>query len=86
LIFDFFSVILLKYYLFCEIYILLMHSKHEILRLLRYRMCLIRLKNIGFEYVYSYYLGEEIGVSAEQIRKDLSKFGIKGKKKIRLSY
>jgi len=43
-----------------------MHSKHEILRLLRYRMCLIRLKNIGFEYVYSYYLGEEIGVSAEQ--------------------
>jgi len=58
-----------------------MHSKHEILRLLRYRMCLIRLKNIGFEYVYSYYLGEEIGVSAEQIRKDLSKFGIKGKKK-----
>ncbi|MEN8121165.1 MAG: redox-sensing transcriptional repressor Rex [Bacteroidota bacterium] len=58
-----------------------MHSKHEILRLFRYRICLIGLKNIGFEYVYSYYLGEEVGVSAEQIRKDLSKFGIKGKKK-----
>jgi len=58
-----------------------MRSKYEILRLLRYRMCLNRLKNIGFENVYSYYLGDEVGVSAEQIRKDLSKFGIRGKKK-----
>lgn len=58
-----------------------MPSKHEILRLLRYRMCLIRLKNIGFTSVFSYYLSDEVGVAAEQIRKDLSKFGIRGKKK-----
>jgi redox-sensing transcriptional repressor len=45
-------------------------------------MCLNRLKDIGFEYVLSYYLGEEVGVSAEQIRKDLSRFGIQGKKKL----
>lgn len=58
-----------------------MHSKYEILRLLRYRMCLNRLKNIGFEYVYSYYLAEEVDVSPEQIRKDLASFNIRGKKK-----
>lgn len=58
-----------------------MHSKFEILRLLRYRMCLNRLKNIGFEYVFSYYLAEEVDVSPEQIRRDLASFGIRGKKK-----
>ncbi|MDF1547079.1 MAG: redox-sensing transcriptional repressor Rex [Bacteroidales bacterium] len=58
-----------------------MHSKFEILRLLSYRMCLNRLKNIGFEYVFSYYLGEEVDVSPEQIRRDLASFGIRGKKK-----
>ena len=28
--------------------------------------------------IYSYYLAEEIGISAEQIRKDLSNFKING--------
>jgi redox-sensing transcriptional repressor len=36
---------------------------------------------MGFTKVYSYNLGKEAGVSAEQIRKDFSQFGIKGNKK-----
>ena len=36
---------------------------------------------MGFKKVYSYNLGHEAGVSAEQIRKDFSQFGIKGNKK-----
>lgn len=44
-------------------------------------MCLNRLKNLGFENVFSYFLAKEIGVSSEQIRKDLSNFNIRGRKK-----
>ncbi len=58
-----------------------MPKKREIERLLKYRMCLIRLQDLGFENVFSYYLAEEIGISSEQIRKDLSNFKIKGKKR-----
>ncbi len=58
-----------------------MPSKKEIERLLKYRMCLHRLKNLGFENVFSYFLAEEIGVSSEQIRKDLSNFNIRGRKR-----
>ncbi|NJO92014.1 MAG: hypothetical protein HC831_25850 [Chloroflexia bacterium] len=58
-----------------------MPNKKEIERLLRYRMCLNRLKNLGFENVFSYFLAEELGVSSEQIRKDLSSFNIRGRKK-----
>jgi redox-sensing transcriptional repressor len=58
-----------------------MPNKKEIERLLRYRMCLNRLKGLGFENVFSYFLAEEIGVSPEQIRKDLSNFNIRGRKK-----
>jgi redox-sensing transcriptional repressor len=36
---------------------------------------------MGFKKVYSYNLGHEAGVSAEQIRKDFSHFKIKGNKK-----
>ena len=48
-----------------------MPRKREIERLLKYRMCLTRLKDLGFENVFSYYLADEIGISSEQIRKDL---------------
>ncbi len=47
-------------------------------RLLRYRMGLLRLQNMGMKTVYSYSIGEETGVTAELVRKDFSKFGIKG--------
>lgn len=58
-----------------------MPKKNEIARLLKYRMCLMRLKELGFKEIFSYYLAKEIGISAEQIRKDLSIFKIKGRKK-----
>jgi len=54
---------------------------NKINRLLQYRSVLIKLKDLGFETVFSYTLGEEAGVTAEQVRKDFSKFNIKGNKK-----
>ena len=53
----------------------------NITRLLRYRSSLKKMQELGFETVYSYNLGRETGVSPEQVRKDFSQFGIKGKKK-----
>ena len=53
----------------------------NIRRLLRYRMCIEKFKNLGLETTYSYMIGKESGVSAEQVRKDFSKFKIQGKKK-----
>ncbi len=50
-------------------------------RFLQYRLCLNKFKDLGFERIFSYYLGKEAGVSAEQVRKDFSFCGIKGNKK-----
>lgn len=50
-------------------------------RLLEYRQCLKQLELLGFKKVYSYTLGERVGVTAEQVRKDFSLFGIRGNKK-----
>jgi redox-sensing transcriptional repressor len=58
-----------------------MQIKNNIKRLLQYRMCLVRFRELGFEKVYSYSLAREAGVTPEQIRKDFSQFGIKGNKK-----
>jgi redox-sensing transcriptional repressor len=55
--------------------------RKNINRLLRYRSLLVKMQDLGFETVYSYNLGKEAGVSPEQVRKDFSQFGIKGKKK-----
>jgi len=55
--------------------------KSNIKRLLQYRFCVKKLKEIGFTKVFSYTLSQEAGVSAEQVRKDFSQFGIKGNKK-----
>lgn len=46
-----------------------------------YRSCLVRLKMIGVEKVYSYTLADETGVTADQVRKDFSEYGITGNKK-----
>ncbi len=54
-----------------------MYLKNNIRRLLVYRQCLIKFKELGFEIVYSYNLGCEANVSPEQVRKDFSKFEIK---------
>ena len=53
----------------------------NITRLLRYRTSLRKMNSLGFETVYSYNLGMDAGVSPEQVRKDFSKFGIRGRKK-----
>jgi len=50
-------------------------------RILQYRNCLLKFRSLGFKKVFSYNLGEEAGVSPEQVRKDFSTFGIKGRKK-----
>lgn len=50
-------------------------------RLLRYRMGLLRLQNMGMKKVFSYSIGEETGVTPELVRKDFSKFGIKGRRR-----
>ena len=50
-------------------------------RLLRYRSLLLKMQDLGFETIYSYNIGKEAGVSPEQVRKDFSQFGIKGKRK-----
>jgi len=58
-----------------------MQIRKNIKRLLLYRLCLVKFQEMGFSKVYSYNLGHEAGVSAEQIRKDFSHFNIKGNKK-----
>ncbi len=58
-----------------------MFVSRNITRLLRYRNSLKKMQELGFETVYSYNLGRETGVSPEQVRKDFSHFGMKGKKK-----
>jgi len=55
--------------------------KGEIKRLLQYRLCLIKFRESGHTRIYSHDLGNEAGVSPEQVRKDFSIHGIKGNKK-----
>ncbi|MFP4025664.1 MAG: redox-sensing transcriptional repressor Rex, partial [Thiohalospira sp.] len=55
--------------------------KNNLKRLFTYRICLINFKRKGFDRVFSYNLGEEAGVTAEQVRKDFSEFNIRGNKK-----
>lgn len=55
--------------------------KSNIKRLLQYRLCLVKFKQLGFSRVYSYNLGNEAGVSPEQVRKDFSIYGVTGNKK-----
>ncbi|MBN1416269.1 MAG: redox-sensing transcriptional repressor Rex [Bacteroidales bacterium] len=48
---------------------------------MHYRFCLLKFQRLGFEKVFSYNLGEEAGVTAEQVRKDFSLFQLKGSKR-----
>jgi redox-sensing transcriptional repressor len=56
-------------------------NKKCITRLSRYRKALLRLKDLGFVRVFSDTLGEAVGSTAAQVRKDFSLFGITGNKK-----
>jgi len=52
--------------------------KKSLRRILLYRGSLLRLHALGVKTVYSYTLGKETGVTAEQVRKDFSEYNIKG--------
>lgn len=54
------------------------HLRKSLRRILLYRGSLIRLQALGVKTVYSYTLGKETDVSAEQVRKDFSEYQIKG--------
>jgi len=58
-----------------------MPNRTHIKRLILYRICLLRLKELGFTKVFSHTLANEAGVSAEQVRKDFSQTAISGNKK-----
>ena len=58
-----------------------MHIKANIKRLLLYRLCLMKFREMGLTKVYSHNLGLEARVTPAQIRKDFSHFGITGNKK-----
>jgi redox-sensing transcriptional repressor len=56
-------------------------NKKCITRLSRYRKAVLRLKDLGFIKVFSDTLGEAVGATAAQVRKDFSLFGITGNKR-----
>ena len=55
--------------------------KNSLKRIFLYRACLVRLKLMGVERVYSYTLANETGVTSDQVRKDFSEFRITGNKR-----
>jgi len=56
-------------------------NKNCIIRLSRYKNALYRLQALGFVKVFSDNLADAVGVTASQVRKDFSIFGICGNKK-----
>jgi redox-sensing transcriptional repressor len=55
--------------------------KNSLKRIFLYRSCLVRLKLMGVEKVFSYTLANETGVTSDQVRKDFSEYTIKGNKR-----
>lgn len=58
-----------------------MYMNNTINRILQYRNCIVYFKTLGFQKIFAMNLAIEIGVSAEQVRKDFSLLGVKGNKK-----
>jgi redox-sensing transcriptional repressor len=58
-----------------------MEANAVVKRLTKYRSSLINFKDLGFKTIYSSNLGESVGESPEQVRKDFSKFKFQGNKK-----
>ncbi len=56
-------------------------NKNCIIRLSRYKNVLYRLRDLGFVKVFSDNIADAIGVTASQVRKDFSLFGITGNRK-----
>ena len=55
--------------------------RSDIKRLLQYKLCVLRFKELGVSTIFSHNLGEVAGVTAVQVRKDFSAYGITGKKR-----
>jgi len=55
--------------------------KNSLKRIFLYRACLLRLKLMGVEKVFSFTLANETGVTSDQVRKDFSEYNIKGNKR-----
>ena len=55
--------------------------KNSLKRIFLYRACLVRLKLMGVEKVFTYTLAHETCVTSDQVRKDFSEFDIKGNKR-----
>ena len=58
-----------------------MQNRSCIIRLSRYKNSLLRLKSLNFVRVFSDNLADAAGVTASQVRKDLSIFGITGNRR-----
>ncbi len=58
-----------------------MSSRSRILRLSRYKNAALRLKSLNFLKVFSDNLADATGVTASQVRKDFSLFGISGNRR-----
>ena len=58
-----------------------MYVSRHISRLIQYRQILVKFSELGLKTVFSYNIGREANVTAAQVRKDFSYFGIRGNKK-----
>ena len=58
-----------------------MTSRNRVMRILKYKNALKRMKAFGFIKVFSNNLGDSIGITSVQVRKDFSLFSITGNKK-----
>ncbi len=56
-------------------------SRETVERLSRYRSVLLRLQVMGFTKVFSGNLGDALGISGSQVRKDFAAFGVRGVKR-----
>lgn len=60
---------------------MLNHNQDVVKRLSNYRKVLYRLKSLGFVKVFSDNLGDALGISPTQIRKDFSSYSLTGNKR-----
>lgn len=56
-------------------------TREAVERLSRYRSVLLRLQALGFVKVFSDNLGDALGISGSQVRKDFAMFGVRGVKR-----
>lgn len=59
----------------------MIYRKNHVTRLSRYKMVVKRMRALGMNKVFSENLADALGLTASQVRKDFSIFGITGRKK-----